>query len=76
MVATLGMRDATDRRIVQVHGAADLGQAVAMLQMGQTNRLIAACVIGTNTGGEQLAQLRSGRKPLLAWNLFEGTRIS
>lgn len=67
-----GIHDPANRRIVQAHGLSDLGQTVAVFQMRTANRLIAVDPIGTGPGGEEVAQLRSARKPLLSWNLFHG----
>ncbi len=64
-VTFLGIYNAADRPIVQLHGSPDLGQTVAVFQVGTANGVIASCAVGSGTGGEQLAQLRSGRKPLL-----------
>ncbi len=71
----LGIHNAADGRIMQAHDSTDFGQAVAVFLMGTANGLIAPCAVGTGTGGEQLAQLRSGGKPLLSWNLFEGALV-
>jgi hypothetical protein len=67
----LHIHNATDRRIVHAHDAPDFGQAVAVFLMGTANGLIAPCAVGGGSSAEQPVQLRSGRKPLLSWNLLE-----
>ncbi len=70
------IRDAADRRIVQAHGTADLGETIAVVEMCPSNGVIPSYPVGSSPGAEQLAQRRSSRKPLSPRNLFQEALIS
>ena len=46
-----------------------------MFQMRTTNGLITSRAVRTRTGGEEVAERRADRKPLLPGNFFEGTLV-
>ena len=46
-----------------------------MFQMCTTNGLIPSRAVRTRTGGEEVAERRAGRKPLVPGNFFEGTLV-
>lgn len=75
IVTVLGTHDAADCRIVQAHGAPDVGRTIAVVHVRTANGLVTSSPVGPETAREQLAQRRSGRKPLLLGNLFQWTLL-
>lgn len=62
IVTFLGTHNAADCRSVHAHGAPDVGQTIAVVHLRTANGLITSNPVGPETGSEQLAQRRSGRK--------------
>jgi len=74
--SVLGIRNAADCGIVQAHGMADFGETIAVVTMGSANGVVASRPVASGLGSKELAQHRSGGKPLPSGNLLQETLIS